>query len=164
MEQASVVAGADFIDDVGLEIAVDGSWNIFAVSYSAAVSAASAMKRHIRLPVSEKKVLKPWSASEAFRSSVKYPSGCSWLMSVLVKLGCLSYLDAVLETVQLRVKLASDNAMADDVECNEPPSMSWQSGNQPDRLLTNMLADTRLSGRGVGEENRGGGSAQARIN
>lgn len=32
MEQASVGASADFIDNVGLEIAVDGSWDIFAIS------------------------------------------------------------------------------------------------------------------------------------
>lgn len=29
----------------------------------------------INIPVSEKKVLKPWSGSAALRSSVRYPSG-----------------------------------------------------------------------------------------
>lgn len=32
VEQASVGASADFIDDVGFEIAVDGSGNIFAAT------------------------------------------------------------------------------------------------------------------------------------
>jgi len=32
VEEASVGAGADFINDVGLEIAVDGSGNIFALT------------------------------------------------------------------------------------------------------------------------------------
>ena len=35
MEQAAVGTGADFIDDVGLEIAVNGTGNIFALTYSA---------------------------------------------------------------------------------------------------------------------------------
>ena len=32
VEQSSVGTGADFIDDIGLEIAVDGSGNIFALT------------------------------------------------------------------------------------------------------------------------------------
>lgn len=35
VEQAAVGTGADFIDDVGLEIAVNGTGNIFALTYSA---------------------------------------------------------------------------------------------------------------------------------
>jgi hypothetical protein len=35
VEQAAVGAGTDFIDDVGLEIAVDGTGNIFALTYNA---------------------------------------------------------------------------------------------------------------------------------
>ena len=34
VEQSSVGASADFVDDVGFEVAVDGSWNILAVSYT----------------------------------------------------------------------------------------------------------------------------------
>jgi len=33
MEETAVGTGADLIDDVGLEIAVDGSGNIFALTY-----------------------------------------------------------------------------------------------------------------------------------
>ena len=35
VSQAAVGAGTDFIDDVGLEIAVDGTGNIFALTYNA---------------------------------------------------------------------------------------------------------------------------------
>jgi hypothetical protein len=35
MEQAAVGTGTDFIDDVGLEIAVDGTGNIFSLTYNA---------------------------------------------------------------------------------------------------------------------------------
>jgi hypothetical protein len=35
VEQAAVGAGTDFIDDVGLEIAVNGTGNIFAITYNA---------------------------------------------------------------------------------------------------------------------------------
>ena len=33
VEEATVGASADFIDDIGLEIAVDGSWDIFALTW-----------------------------------------------------------------------------------------------------------------------------------
>lgn len=79
VEQASVGASADFIDDIGLEITVDCAWYVFPVTcegtsqrcYSAVLSGEENC-----LPVSEKKVLKPWSGSAALRSSVRYPSGC----------------------------------------------------------------------------------------
>jgi len=32
MKQASVGTSSDFVDDIGLEIAVDGSWDIFAIA------------------------------------------------------------------------------------------------------------------------------------
>ena len=35
VEEASVGASADFVDDIGLEIAVDGSWDIFALAWNA---------------------------------------------------------------------------------------------------------------------------------
>jgi hypothetical protein len=41
MEKATVGAGADFIDNIGLEIAVDGSRNIFAIAYNFTVSERS---------------------------------------------------------------------------------------------------------------------------
>ena len=35
VEQAAVCTGTDLIDDIGFEIAVDGSWDIFALTYGA---------------------------------------------------------------------------------------------------------------------------------
>jgi hypothetical protein len=82
VEQASVWAGADLIDDVGLKIAVNCSWDILSLAclYSERqieLAAGSDMTGKPRVPVSEKKVLKPWSGSAALRSSVRYPSGCT---------------------------------------------------------------------------------------
>ena len=61
MEQATVGTSADFIDDVGLEIAVNSSGNIFALTYY--VEARQLYSKNlflcVCLPVSEKKVLKP---------------------------------------------------------------------------------------------------------
>ena len=61
MEQAAIGTGADFIDDVGLEIAVNSSGNIFALTYY--VEARQLYSKNLFvcfcLPVSEKKVLKP---------------------------------------------------------------------------------------------------------
>ena len=63
MEEAAVGAGTDFVDDVGLEIAVDGSRNIFALACIMISSEWDAqgivMCIYVCLPVSEKKVLKP---------------------------------------------------------------------------------------------------------
>lgn len=79
VEQASVGASPDLVDNVGLEIAVDGSWNVFTLAYivynalDELLTGAHQLQR--RIPVSEKKVLKPWSGSAALRSSVRYPSG-----------------------------------------------------------------------------------------
>lgn len=61
------------------------------------------------IPVSEKKVLKPWSGSAALRSSVKYPSGYNKTASVKVR-GYLkvvirvdnAYLNTMLKTIELR--------------------------------------------------------------
>jgi hypothetical protein len=33
MEKATVGTSADFIDDIGFKIAVDGSWDIFALTW-----------------------------------------------------------------------------------------------------------------------------------
>lgn len=63
MEEAAVSAGTDFVDDVGLEIAVDGSRNIFALACIMISREWDAkgivMCIYECLPVSEKKVLKP---------------------------------------------------------------------------------------------------------
>jgi hypothetical protein len=32
VEEATISAGADLIDNIGLEIAVDGSWDVFALA------------------------------------------------------------------------------------------------------------------------------------
>ena len=100
MEKVAVGTGADLVDDIGLEIAVDGARNIFALAYSTSnndgislvklsiehhvafatyfsVMGITSRAKRIHLawvicvPVSEKKVLKPWSGSWALRSSVR---------------------------------------------------------------------------------------------
>jgi hypothetical protein len=58
VEETSVGAGADFIDDIGLEIAVDGSRDIFALACSYYQSVVQLLLGR-SIPVSEKKVLKP---------------------------------------------------------------------------------------------------------
>lgn len=78
VEEGAIGAGADFVDDVGLEIAVDGARDIFAIACEAVVSVSNhccGCSTIECLPVSEKKVLNPWSGSAALRSSVRYPSG-----------------------------------------------------------------------------------------
>ena len=77
VEKASVGASADFVDDIGLEVTVDGPRNIFALACDEYQSSDYYLKRmSLDGPVSEKKVLKPWSsAASALRSSVRYPSG-----------------------------------------------------------------------------------------
>lgn len=81
VEQASVWAGADLVDDVRLKIAVDCSWDVLSLTYVHPARQIEFVGRNgtaaeSRVPVSEKKVLKPWSGSAALRSSVRYPSGC----------------------------------------------------------------------------------------
>jgi hypothetical protein len=86
VEEGAVGAGADLIDDVGLEIAVDGAGHVLAVAclYVSALlivfCADSAL--WCGIPVSEKKVEKPWSSLAALRSSVRKPSGYIWSASL----------------------------------------------------------------------------------
>jgi len=77
VEKTAVGTSSDLIHDIGLKIAVNGARNIFALACDAN---ELAIERHNLqldwcLPVSEKKVLNPWSGSAALRSSVRYPSG-----------------------------------------------------------------------------------------
>lgn len=66
VEQAAVSTSADLIDDVWLEIAVDGTWDVFSLSYNLIrVSLTGRGDNRLLtelngcLPVSEKKVLNP---------------------------------------------------------------------------------------------------------
>ena len=67
VEKVAVGTGADLVDDIGLEIAVDGTRNILALTYDQkhVVSGAVVVSGDSIpvVPVSEKKVLKPWSGS-----------------------------------------------------------------------------------------------------
>jgi hypothetical protein len=77
VEKTAVGTSSDLIHDIGLKVAVNGARNIFAL---ACYANELAIERHNLqlywcLPVSEKKVLNPWSGSAALRSSVRYPSG-----------------------------------------------------------------------------------------
>jgi hypothetical protein len=83
VEEGAVGSGADLIDDVGLQVGIDGAGDILALAWgeSAVESRVSRQqqqqqrwrrrqgRRHV--PVSEKKVLKPWSSFLALRSSVR---------------------------------------------------------------------------------------------
>lgn len=66
---------------------------------------SAAVRTRKNAPVSEKKVLKPWSGSACLRSSVRYPSGCGSSVSAggstLTSGMSVTYLDAVLEAVKL---------------------------------------------------------------
>jgi hypothetical protein len=77
MEKTAVCASADFVDDIGLEITIDRARDVFAVSCVEKTSDFVQVKLYLvrDIPVSEKKVLKPWSLLAALRSSVRYPSG-----------------------------------------------------------------------------------------
>ena len=64
VEQAAVGTGADLIDHVGLEIAVDGTWDVLALACEVicqfkARYRSSRRGSKVYLPVSEKKVLNP---------------------------------------------------------------------------------------------------------
>jgi hypothetical protein len=62
VEETTVGASADFIDDIGLEIAIDSSWDIFALTWRMIWSEMIGVGKGrfcCHLPVSEKKVLKP---------------------------------------------------------------------------------------------------------
>jgi hypothetical protein len=74
VEQAAVGAGADLVNDIGLQVAVNRTGNIFALAYVMVVAPSEleslASYRGLKIlgswqniPVSEKKVLKPWSGS-----------------------------------------------------------------------------------------------------
>lgn len=81
VEQASVGAGSDLVDHIGLEIAVDGTRDVLALAYIGSRTRQMGFVTvclwiECLVPVSEKKVLKPWSGSAALRSSVRKPSGC----------------------------------------------------------------------------------------
>jgi hypothetical protein len=72
VEEGSVGAGADLVDDVGLQIGVDGTRDVLALAWWMLVmDATEYVPRFEDAPVSEKKVLKPWSSSLALRSSVR---------------------------------------------------------------------------------------------
>jgi hypothetical protein len=71
VEQRAVGAGADLVDDVGLEIGVDGTRDVLALAWGELALAWVTERCLCDVPVSEKKVLKPWSSSLALRSSVR---------------------------------------------------------------------------------------------
>lgn len=58
VEEGAVRTSADLIDDVWLQIAVDGTWYVFAIAYGHVSSYAHALSYN-NAPVSEKKVEKP---------------------------------------------------------------------------------------------------------
>ena len=122
VEKAAVGTGTDLIDDIGLEVTVDGTGDIFALACCRPTQTSSectsfrflsSHSNHFNVPVSEKKVLKPVSGSAFLRSSVKYPSGCyhKWSVSHIKFPSVIqgggtpattpTYLNAVLETVEL---------------------------------------------------------------
>lgn len=63
MEEGAISARADLVDDIGFKIAVDGSWNIFALACYCNLVSLTLLLLSLTglrvLPVSEKKVLKP---------------------------------------------------------------------------------------------------------
>jgi len=151
MKESTVGTGTDLVDDIGLEITVDGTGNIFALAWCE-VSVCNAGRRGLYVPVSEKKVLNPWSSSAALRSSVRYPSGYFQQQSAMHRIEGIAYaithLNAMFEAVELqKSQLAHPGPGSQinevvDIKIrprrvsreNSPPSTSWQSGNRPGRL------------------------------
>jgi len=73
VEERAVSASADNIDDVWLQVAVDGTWNVFAIAcvyVNLLLFVSIALDMDV-VPVSEKKVENPWSWSFCLRSSLR---------------------------------------------------------------------------------------------
>ena len=87
VEERSIGASPDLIDDVGLEIAVDGSWDIFAVACRWSLVSAQAAVRSVFLT----------SLREESAKALISIGGLSLLGQVAIRL------DAVLEAVELQV-------------------------------------------------------------
>ena len=71
VEERPVGTGADLVDDVGLQVGVDGTWDVLALACIVCQRMRDICNMQIVVPVSEKKVLKPWSSFLALRSSVR---------------------------------------------------------------------------------------------
>jgi hypothetical protein len=106
VEKAAVRAGANLVDDVGLEIAVDCARHVLALAFDIVSRMVQAITvEHEAIPVSEKKVENPWSSSAALRSSVRYPSGfnnVSFIEGLNQFCDNRTYLNAVLKAVKLQ--------------------------------------------------------------
>ena len=71
VEERTVGASADFVDNVGLQVGVDGTWDVLALTCIVCQRQFAIYIVQAAVPVSEKKVLKPWSSFLALRSSVR---------------------------------------------------------------------------------------------
>lgn len=71
VEERTVGTGADLVDDVGLQVGVDGTRDVLALACIVCQRGCAICSMRAAVPVSEKKVLKPWSSFLALRSSVR---------------------------------------------------------------------------------------------
>ena len=71
VEERTVGTCADLVDDVGLQVGVDGARDILALACVVCQRGCAICSMQAAVPVSEKKVLKPWSSFLALRSSVR---------------------------------------------------------------------------------------------
>ena len=71
VEEGTVGASADLVDDVGLQVGIDGARDVLALAYIVRQRGCAICNKRAAVPVSEKKVLKPWSSFLALRSSVR---------------------------------------------------------------------------------------------
>jgi hypothetical protein len=71
VKERTVGTSADLVDDVGLQVGVNGARDVLALACSVCQRGCAICSMRAAVPVSEKKVLKPWSSFLALRSSVR---------------------------------------------------------------------------------------------
>ena len=133
VEELSVGASADFIDDVGLEITVDGSRNIFALACFPMSTSNAALTRGPLTSLGEEGA-EALIGIGGLAFGGEETIGLSRHQYVVAQgTGGAVYLDAVLEAIQLQ--LGQYELFKKSVSGQYgPPSKSWQFDSQPGRL------------------------------
>jgi hypothetical protein len=157
VEERAIGAGANFVDDVGLEIAVDGTRDIFAIAYGEIVNFCQLLMRmYWRLT----------SLGEEGAEALVRVGGLALFGEESIRLrkqsvksgqdgevSVRTYLDAVLEAVelqggpsQLQFSLGPKLRAVCFLRSILPPSRSWRSGNRPGRLERQLSVDGHVDG------------------
>lgn len=118
MEQSAVGTSSDFVDNVGLEIGVDSSWNIFAATCKT-MSVSFVVAHHIRLT----------SLAEEGAETLIGIGSLSLLGQVTIGLFWISIAHFEIILPEIPEYHAQDS---------RAPSRSLQFGNQPGRLESDV--------------------------